>query len=215
MEKAGYNVLPRTIGSKVTIAGEEVDMTPEEQTALRARYSEAVGHIEALIGSAEYAALSDEQKESAIRFIYDVYYDVGIAELYGYERNLKRRLFSRVISVEKLALANVMTAGLESDYEDERGKAVSSETWAKIRGTAARVNYSTVQGSKRKKVIAAINKLPLTTAEKLLIIAYKGYTIKDGDIHGVSADRAKQMLSRYARGQGLTKDEAKALEEYL
>lgn len=194
MSKAGYNVLPRTIGSTVTIAGEEVDMTPEEQTALRARYSEATGHIEALVGSAEYAALSDEQKESAIRFIYDVYYDVGIAELYGYDRNLKRRLFSRVISVEKLALANAVTAGLESD----------------VGGDGAAVG-----GSKRKKVIAAINALPLTTAEKLLIIAYKGYTVKDGDIRGVSAERAKEMLSRYARGQGLTADEARALLEYL
>ena len=108
-----------------------------------------------------------------------------------------------------------MTAGLESDYEDSRGQAVSLERWATIKGTAARVNYSAVQGSKRKKVIAAINKLPLTTAEKLLIIAYKGYTIKDGDVRGVSAARAKQLLSRYARGQGLSADEAKALEGYL
>ena len=215
MEKAGYNVLPRTIGSTVTIGGEEVDVSPEEQSALRARYSEAVGVIETLIASEAYAALSDEQKESAVRFVYDVYYDQGIYELYGYERNMKRRLFAKVLSPDKLALAAAMTAGLESDYEDEKGKAVSEDKWAAIRGTTARVNYSAVSGSKRKKVIAAINKLPLTTAEKLLIIAYKGYTIKDGDVRGVSAERAKQMLSRYAKKAGLTGDEAKALESYL
>ena len=215
MKTAGYNILPRTIGSTVTIAGEEIEMSAEEQAALRVRYSEAIPSIESLVGSSAYASLSDEQKESAVRFVYDVYYDTGISELYGYERNLKRRLFSKVISPEKLALASAMTAGLESDYEDERGRTISLEKWATVKGTTARVNYSTVSGSKRKKVIAAINKLPLTTAEKLLIIAYKGYTIKDGDIRGVSAARAKQMLSRYARGQGLSADEAKALEGYL
>ena len=215
MSKAGYNVLPRTIGDSVTIAGEEVIMYPEEQAALRARYSEAVGVIESLVGSSAYASLSDEQRESAVRFVYDVYYDQGIYELYGYERNMKRRVFSKVISAEKLALANAVTAGLESDYEDEKGKAVSEDKWAAIRGTTAKVNYSAVSGSKRKKVIVEINKLPLTTAEKLLIIAYKGYTIKDGDIRGVSADRAKKMLSQYAKKTGLTADEAKALESYL
>ena len=215
MKTAGYNILPRTIGSTVTIAGEEIEMSAEEQTALRARYSEAIPSIESLVGSSAYASLSDEQKESAVRFVYDVYYDAGIYELYGYERNMKRRIFSKIIAPEKLALANAVTAGLESDYEDERGRTISLEKWATVKGTTARVNYSTVSGSKRKKVIAAINKLPLTTAEKLLIIAYKGYTIKDGDIRGVSAARAKQMLSRYARGQGLSADEAKALEGYL
>ena len=215
MEKAGYNLLPRTIGSTVTIDGTDVDMSPEEQTALRARYSEAVGVIEGLVESEAYTSLSDEQKESAVRFVYDSYYDQGIYELYGYERNMKRRVFSKVISADKLALANAATAGLESDYEDEKGKAVNPDKWAAIRGTTARVNYSTVQGSKRKKVIAAINKLPLTTAEKLLIIAYKGYTIKDGDVRGVSAERAKKMLSQYAKKTGLTADEAKALEGYL
>ena len=215
MSKAGYNILPRTIGDSVTIGGEEVIMYPEEQAALRARYSEAVGVIESLVGSSAYASLSDEQRESAVRFVYDVYYDQGIYELYGYERNMKRRVFSKVISVDKLALANAVTAGLESDYEDERGNVVTSDKWATLKRTTAKVNYSAVSGSKRKKVIAAINKLPLTTAEKLLIIAYKGYTIKNGDIRGVSAERAKRMLSSYAKKQGLTKDEARALEEYL
>ena len=215
MEKAGYNLLPRSIGSSVTIDGTDIDMSPEEQSALRARYSDAVGVIEGLVGSSAYALLSDEQKEGAVRFVYDVYYDQGIYELYGYERNMKRRVFSKVISADKLAIANAVTAGLESDYEDERGRTISLEKWATVKGTTARVNYSTVSGSKRKKVIAAINKLPLTTAEKLLIIAYKGYTIKDGDIRGVSAERAKRMLSSYAKKQGLTADEAKALEEYL
>ena len=215
MEKAGYNILPRTIGDSVTIDGTDIDMSPEEQTALRARYSEALGVIERLVESKAYTSLSDEQKESAVRFVYDSYYDQGIYELYGYERNMKRRVFSKVISAEKLALANAVTAGLESDYEDKRGKVVASDKWGTIKGTTAKVNYSAVSGSKRKKVIAAINKLPLTTAEKLLIIAYKGYTIKDGDVRGVSAERAKKMLSQYAKKTGLTADEAKALEGYL
>ena len=191
MDKAGYNIKPRTIGDSVMIGDEEVDMTPEEQAALRARYSEAVGDIETLIGSAGYASLTDEQKSKAVRFVYDSYYDVGIYELYGYERNMKRRIFSKAIPADKLALAYAATSGIESDYTDD----------------------GAVSGSRRKKVIAAINRLPLTTAEKLLIIAYKGYSFKDGDVRGISAERAKKLLISYLLKLNITKDDKAELAE--
>ena len=70
-----------------------------------------------------------------------------------------------------------------------------------------------VAGSKRAKVVAAINKLDLTPAEKLLLICSQGYTIKDGDIPGVSAARAKQLLLRYILSLKISKEKRARLAE--
>jgi hypothetical protein len=54
-----------------------------------------------------------------------------------------------------------------------------------------------ISGSKRSKVISAINSLNVPREQKLLMIYAKGYTIKDGDIRGLTADRAKTVLLNY------------------
>ena len=59
-----------------------------------------------------------------------------------------------------------------------------------------------IEGSKRKKVVAAINALRISTEQKLVLLASKGYTVKDGDIKGVSAKSAKQRLLRYIVSRG-------------
>ncbi len=80
------------------------------------------------------------------------------------------------IDYESLYAYYFATKGLESDT-DKQGNAVS--------------------GSKRKKVVAAINGLNLRTEQKLLLICAKGYSLKDGDIRGVSAENAKRRLLKY------------------
>jgi len=51
----------------------------------------------------------------------------------------------------------------------------------------------------------------LTTAEKLLAITYKGYALKDGDIRGIRADRAKKLLISYLLGASISRDEKAAV----
>ena len=68
------------------------------------------------------------------------------------------------------------TKGIESDV-DRQGK--------------------TISGSKRKKVVAAINSLDVSVEKKLLLICEKGYSIQDGDVRGMSAERARTRLLRY------------------
>ena len=67
------------------------------------------------------------------------------------------------------------TKGIESDV-DRQGK--------------------TISGSKRKKVVAAINSLDVSVEKKLLLICAKGYSIQDGDVRGMSAERARTRLLR-------------------
>ena len=54
-----------------------------------------------------------------------------------------------------------------------------------------------ISGTKRSKVIAAINSLNVSREQKILMIYAKGYAVKDGDIRGVTADRAKTLLLNY------------------
>ena len=70
-----------------------------------------------------------------------------------------------------------------------------------------------IAGSKRKKVIKAITDLELSRQETLLLIAASGYKINDGDVRGVSASAAKNMLLRYILGMNATKAEKEALAE--
>ena len=42
-----------------------------------------------------YSTLTDEEKERAITSIYDSYYDLGICELYGYNRGKRRRAYRK------------------------------------------------------------------------------------------------------------------------
>ena len=65
-----------------------------------------------------------------------------------------------------------------------------------------------ISGSKRSKVISAINRLNVPREQKLLMIAAKGYTVKDGDIRGLTADRAKKILLNYIlRSSKLNKEQ--------
>ena len=68
-----------------------------------------------------------------------------------------------------------------------------------------------IAGSKRKKVIKAITDLELSRQETLLLIAASGYKINDGDVRGVSASAAKNMLLRYILGMNATKAEKEEL----
>lgn len=58
-------------------------------------------------------------------------------------------------------------------------------------------NGDPVSGSKRKKVISAINSLDVSADQKLLLIAAKGYSLQDHDIRGLTSSAAKRRLLKY------------------
>jgi hypothetical protein len=65
-------------------------------------------------------------------------------------------------------------------------------------------NGNAISGSKRKKVIAAIDKLNLTEEKRLLLIASKGYAL---------TERERTKLIRYINSLKLTESSKKALAE--
>jgi hypothetical protein len=66
-----------------------------------------------------------------------------------------------------------------------------------------------IEGSKRKKTMAAINKLKLSKVQKLLLLCSKGYAIKDGDVRGLTAVQSKKMLLKYILSQKSISNEQK------
>lgn len=126
-----------------------------------------------------------------------------IRQVYGAERALYE-YNSTVYS--NLSVLN--TAGLSYDklYDYYFGtKGIESDVDA---------NGETISGSKRKKVVAAISSLGVTTEQKLLLICASGYALKDGDIRGASASAAKKRLLRYIINlRGLTVDERSEIAE--
>ena len=120
--------------------------------------------------------------------------------VYGAERALreydddvyaKAQLFkSANVDYEAFYNAYFATKGIESD-KDKYG--------------------NTISGSKRNKVVAEIVELPISREQKMLLIASKGYSIKSGDIKGLSADSAKAILKKYIKSLNCTKEQKKQL----
>ncbi len=189
---AGQNILPRVIGSSITVKGESHAITATEENAIKTIYAESQAALGKLFKTARYSKLTDEQKAAAIDSIYDTYYDMALEQTFSFESG-KDIMISKRVGAENTALLKVLTKGIESDV-DKNGK--------------------TISGSKRKKVIAAIDSLSIRREQKLLLICYKGYSIQDNDIPGVSAVNAKKLLLRYILGlSGITQAEKAKLAE--
>ena len=99
----------------------------------------------------------------------------------------KYQLFNKAgIGFDELYAYHFATLGIENDL-DKKG--------------------NPIEGSKRKKVVAIINALNIPKEQKIMLMLAKGYAVKDGDIKGVSGDRAKKILLSYIMKQKITKEE--------
>ena len=123
-----------------------------------------------------------------VNYVYELHYNMALEDALGIDRG-NAVLISSVIGAENLAMLHVATMGLTSDT-DKFGNAIS--------------------GSKRQKVVAAINQLDVSSEQKLLLICAKGYALKDGDLRGLSAERAKKLLLRYILRMGKLNKQQKA-----
>ena len=193
LSKNGQKVIPRSVPSSITIDEVEYPLSAAEQAAIKDIYATSERSLKALFAKSKYNTLSDEQKAEAIDFIYDTYYDKALEGALGIDRGNNSLIIADVVGVDNLALLYVTTKGLTSDT-DRRGNVIS--------------------GSKRKKVVAAINSLGVSTEKKLLLICAKGYSLQDNDIRGLSAAKAKKYLLRYILSlKGKTKAEKAEIAE--
>ena len=171
----GYKVMPKAVASKITYNGEEIELDAEQQHSLRKSYSSSQASLNKLFSNVKYKALSDEDKVQAIKYVYELHYDSAFEDVLGIDGG-KSVLLNDVFSADILALYYILTKALESD-KDKDGK--------------------TISGTKKKKAIAAIKSLGLSTEEQMLLLCAKGYSINDSDVGNLSAVQAKKRLLRY------------------
>jgi hypothetical protein len=121
----------------------------------------------------------DESTESGVRLRYTEI----TRRVYGAEKAFEEYNSG---TAEKMAILNSAGVDYNTLYEYYFGTLNIDADYDK--------DGNEISGGRRKKIIAAINSLGLSTEQKLLLIAAKGYTPKDGDIKGVSGVNAKARL---------------------
>ena len=157
--KGGYQVLPKSIGNTITYEGEEVEITSKQRERFKKIYGEANKALASLVNDKSYASANDEVKAKAVRFIYDIYYNLAIEDLLGVDLETKNILFAKAIDISSLAIIVATARSLEADT-DKKGNIIS--------------------GSRKKKVQTYINSLGLKAAQKYMIMGYLGYSNKYG-----------------------------------
>lgn len=192
LTKAGYKVVPKSMPDTITIGGVEYLVSDGERAAMQKTYSGYDNAVSKLISSKAYGSFTDEEKALAIDYVSDLYYSKAKAEVLGTDEKKAAKLID-AIGAEVLASYYIKTKGISSDV-DAQG--------------------NTISGSKRAKVVSAINGLGVNVEQRLLLICASGYSLKDGDIRGVTAEAAKVRLLKYIlRMKGLTADERAEIAE--
>ena len=157
--KAGYDVLPRSVGNSIIYDGEELALNNAQQREFKQTYSQANETAAELIQLSQYKEASEEVKAKAVNFIYDVYYDRALEKLLGVELDDKSVLFSKSMDTAKLAIILMTAKSLTAD-KDENGKSIS--------------------GTKKTKIQSYVNSLKLNAAQKYMIMGYLGYSNENG-----------------------------------
>ena len=183
---------PSAISDSITVNGEELVLDANQYTAVKSEYNKVIQATSDFIESKFYQSLTDTQKAKALRKLYATYKDVAYDTVLGTERNKKAGIMSKLFAGDVFN-AYLSLGVIDSDVDDEG---------------------NTVSGSKRVKVVSAINSLKVSSEQKLLLICASGYSIKDGDIRGVSADAAKTRLLKYILNlRGISAEEKAEIAE--
>ncbi len=173
---SGYTVLPKSVGDSITYNGETITLTNTKQESIKNIYSKANNVVEKVITNTGFALLSDKAQAKAIKQVYDAYYTKAINEVLGLEDDNNLLQQAKYLDMAKLSVINAGISEIASD-KDKSGK--------------------TIAGSKKANIIKFLNKQAISLEEKLLVLALQGYTVQDGDIRSVSAERAKIKLLKY------------------
>ena len=190
--KTGEKVIPSGVSDKITVDGEEIDLSGKEIRAVREKYGEAVDMVNMIVESEIYDSFDDEAKADAVNKIYTLYKNLAYDSVIGSKKDEEAYILSKIVDGDILCL-NELAYMQPSDKEE---------------------NGNTISGSKRGKVVAAINGLDISEEKKLLLIATHGYGLKDGDVGGMNKTRADRVLFNYIASLGLDEEEMLKLYEY-
>lgn len=157
----GFDVIPRSVGEKITYNGEEINLTSGQRKQFKQVYSVANKAVASLVKLSQYESASDEVKAKAIKYIYNVYYNLALQDLLGEDLETKTVLFAEAIDVEKLAIIVATANSLTADL-DKKGNAIS--------------------GTRKRKVQAYVNSLKLSAAQKYMVMGYLGFSNLKGEM---------------------------------
>lgn len=157
----GFDVIPRSVGKKITYNGEEINLTSGQRKQFKQVYSVANKAVASLVKLSQYESASDEVKAKAIKYIYNVYYNLALQDLLGEDLEAKTVLFAEAIDVEKLAIIVATANSLTADL-DKKGNAIS--------------------GTRKRKIQAYVNSLKLSAAQKYMVMGYLGFSNLKGEM---------------------------------
>ena len=157
----GFDVIPRSVGEKITYNGEEINLTSGQRKQFKQVYSVANKAVASLVKLSQYESASDEVKAKAIKYIYNVYYNLALQDLLGEDLETKTVLFAEAIDVEKLAIIVATANSLTADL-DKKGNAIS--------------------GTRKRKIQAYVNSLKLSAAQKYMLMGYLGFSNLKGEM---------------------------------
>lgn len=190
---AGANVMPRTIGKKITVDGEEVELDQEQQGAITEAYEDAWSEgIAELMKSDSYAKMTDEQREDAIRKVHDISYERALLNG-GFDRGERSVILASAVGLSKAAVYYATVSGMEADVDRKGNK---------------------IEGSRRTKTVAAIEAMTDVREERLLLLTAAGYSLQAGDFRFATSEDAKRRLLRYiVNMKGLSAEEKAAIAQ--
>ena len=167
---AGESVMPKKTVEQVTIDGEQVPLTNVQMKAFDSAYKAYLPAVEKLMGSSDYRDLDDAGKAKAIGFIEEYYYAQAVESVLKISRLTAKQQATAIIPADKLAVYLAVISSIGSD-KDKDG--------------------NTITGSRKKKVFAYINKLPISAAQKYVLMGLAGYKNEKGQSQVESLIRSK------------------------
>ena len=183
----GYDVLPRSLGDTVSYNGQQIELTASQKKRFRKIYDISDKSVEELVSLSQFSQAESSVRAKAIQFIYDVYWQIAVSDLFGTDEANKNVLFAEAIDIEKLALIISTARTFEAD-KDKNGKPISGTKKEKVLNYIESLNMSAAEKfivagflgyrnlKGREKVEAYISKLGLTSSEKSRLLEYSGYS---------------------------------------
>ena len=122
---AGYtNAVPRSTPVRTTVDGEGKSLTAKQTKQFEQIYHQADNAAAQLVSTADYAALTDEQKAKALRGIYDIYYSRAAHAVLGADLATASALSYFTDDVPELVTAAAYMSGLKTDSDGKRADKV-------------------------------------------------------------------------------------------
>lgn len=175
---AGFDVLPQSVPSSVTINEVQYSLTGPQQEKFRKAYSGAITAVDKLVSSNGYKIATDEAKAKAIKYVYRYYYYEAQHQALNVDLDSKLYLFGQIVPIEKMALA-LAEVPLLVENSTNKKTAVQRYLQASKLTSAQKymlMGYFGYKNTKGEGVVkSAINKTSLTKEQKKLLLEKCGY----------------------------------------